>query len=118
MVEQPLELKLKMQTEEPSLLVDVFGTEMPAKGTETSLAPGVSIRADHVEVQHGFVGTSIVINCILQAASGIATKVIADLLLDRFRERKAKLSINGKPVPNLTRPALESALDGAKDAPE
>ncbi len=113
---QPIQIELKLQTEEPSLLQEIFGVEMPTGGVESTLAPGILIRASRVEVEHGLIESSIIVTCILQAASGIATKVIADVLLDRIRARKAKLNINGKPVSNLTAPALASAVEGAANA--
>jgi hypothetical protein len=51
----PKQFAVSLQTQDPSLLLNLFGTELPTDGTEMSLAPGVNIRADRVEVQHGLV---------------------------------------------------------------
>src|SRR5258707_15352917 len=112
----PKQFAVSLQTQDPSLLLNLFGTELPTDGTEMSMAPGVSIRVARVEVHHGLVESVVLVNFVLQAASGIATKVIADLLVDHFRNKKAKLTINDKAIENVATSDLVSAMTGVEDA--
>jgi hypothetical protein len=116
MSKQGAEFHFSLQTQDPSLLLGLFGVELPAQGAEKPLAPSISIRTERVEVQHGLVESTILVNFVLQATSGIATKVIADLLVDHFRDKKAKLTINSKSIEKITPDALVSAMKGAGDA--
>ena len=116
MAKRSLEFNINLKTSDPSVLVNLFGVELPTEGTENSLAHGVTIKAQHVEVQHGLVETSVIVSCVVQVIAGIATKVIGDLLVDLLKDRKAKLAINDRHIDNLTTPLVVSAMEGGADA--
>lgn len=109
------EYQIEFKTSDPSLLINLFGNELPDEGSEFSLDPDVTIKARQVEVQHGLVETSIIVNCVLKVIGGITIKVVGDLLVDRLKGRKAELSINNQKIEKLRSSEIVSALNGAKD---
>lgn len=116
MSNQQSEYNIVFKTSDPSILVNLFGKELPAEGAEISIDPDVTIKVQSVNVQHGLVDTSIIVNFVLQIISGITIKVIGDLLVDRFKDKKAELTINGKKIENMNSSEIISALNDDRDA--
>jgi hypothetical protein len=96
--------------------MNLFGAELPTEGTESSPDLGVTITVDHVEIEHGLVETAIIVDCVVKVVSGIAIKVIGDLLVDRLKNKKAKLTINDRQVNNISTQEIVSAMRGVSDA--
>ena len=98
----------------------VFGSEfpggLPSANVEFCPGPGLTFSVVRVDIRHGVLDSSIVVDLVLKIAAGVATKVVGDLLVDYFKQRKATLTVNGKSV-DLTQPeSMGAALGSRTDA--
>ena len=104
--------RVEMQTTDPRVLVDFFDIEMPAPHTTATLDDGLTADIQDVRVNHGLVETAVIVNFVITVASGVATKVVSDLLLERLRGRNVRLRIDDKPIDTVTSATIKSAIDG------
>jgi hypothetical protein len=115
MPDPPFSFKVELQTSDPSVLVDLFGTELPALGAARSLGEDVTASIEDVQIHHGLMETSILVNFAVTVITGVTTKVIGDLLSDLLKRRKVKLAIDGKQVDSRNAAAIASAIKAPSD---
>src|SRR6266850_1778494 len=102
---EDLTYSIQLRTQDPSVVVDLFGSESPIPTYSSTLIDGVDATVTRVEIQRGLVESSILVDFLLKVASGITAKVVGDLLFERIRSRRAKLSVNGRKVTGSSRRA-------------
>lgn len=104
---------VRLSTADPELLVDLFGSELPREADEANIGDGVRLRVSDAQVEHGLIETTIIVNCLVTIATGVATNVLGDLLTEAIKNKRAKISLDGR---ELTASAPETRTNGTATA--
>ena len=96
-----------LETSDPTLLVEVFGTELPAVGSRVDLGPRIAAASvKETRVHHGAIDTSIIVNLVVSVTTGVTTKVLGDVLSDLVKRRRGRITVDGVPVSTTPPPQL------------
>ena len=106
--------RVELSTTDVATLDSMFGPHRPVVGARVPLDDDVVLEVVDTRIERGVVETSIFLDFALKVGSGVAVKVIGDLLSERLKGRKASVKINGATVQADDARAIEIALTDGK----
>jgi hypothetical protein len=95
-------------------LETLFGGRAPTVGSHLDLGDGVTLKVVDTRTQRGVIESSVLVNFALQVVSGVAVKVVGELLSERFKGQKGSLKVDGAVVPIDDPKAIGAALTSGR----
>jgi len=104
------ELKVKIIADNPMLLKDIFKEDNPAPESKIKITEGIDLVHKYHIVRQGFVDSGVIINFMLTIGAGVATNFLSTWLLDKIKDNKVHIEINGESVITISKDNIEKII--------
>ena len=103
-------LKIKIIADNPMLLKDIYGENNPASELKVKITEGIDLVHERHIVRQGFVDSGVIISFMLTIGAGVATNLLSTWLLDKIKDNKVQIEINGESVITISKDNIEKII--------
>src|SRR5437868_3669140 len=94
-----MEISIQLQTTDPALKADLFGTSTIRRGDRITLTDGVALIFERADVEKD-IGAGEIILFLLSIPTGVATSIAGNYLFQKLQARSVtRLTIGTKSIP-------------------
>jgi hypothetical protein len=104
-------IRITVKTQSLTILEELFGSESPKDNQKFQIGPDITLIHERHLIRQGVIDSGVVVHFVLQVASGVAAKVIAEWIWGKIKDKKAHVEVNGMELPASSPKALEDVLE-------